>query len=37
MPPLGTVLRDQQAVDAITSWISGLSRAPAVPGPDLLR
>ena len=35
MPPLGTVLRDQQAVDAITMWISGLKRAPT--GPDLLR
>jgi hypothetical protein len=26
MPPLGTVLRDQQAVDAIGRWISSLSR-----------
>ena len=26
MPPLGTVLRDQQAVDAIGRWISELSR-----------
>lgn len=26
MPPLGTVLRDQQAVDAISRWISDLSR-----------
>jgi len=26
MPPLGTVLRDQQAVDAIGRWISNLSR-----------
>jgi mono/diheme cytochrome c family protein len=26
MPPLGTVVRDQQATDAIGRWISGLSR-----------
>ena len=26
MPPLGTVVRDQQAVDAIGRWISNLSR-----------
>ena len=26
MPPLGTVIRDQQAVDAIGRWISNLSR-----------
>ena len=24
MPPLGTVIRDQQALDAITGWINGL-------------
>jgi hypothetical protein len=24
MPPLGTVIRDQQALDAIAQWISGL-------------
>jgi hypothetical protein len=23
MPPLGTVLRDQKAVDALAQWISG--------------
>lgn len=27
MPPLGTVLRDQQAVDVITRWIGDLARA----------
>jgi hypothetical protein len=27
MPPLGTVVRDQQAVDALARWIAGLARA----------
>jgi hypothetical protein len=37
MPPLGTVLRDQRAVDVITRWISDLRRAPTVPGPLLIQ
>ena len=28
MPPLGTVLRDQQAVDALSRWIAGASAHP---------
>jgi hypothetical protein len=26
MPPLGTVIRDQQAVDAIERWIATIER-----------
>jgi hypothetical protein len=28
MPPLGTVLRDQAAIDAMAQWINGLTRLP---------
>lgn len=28
MPPLGTVVRDQVAVDAVTSWIAAMPRIP---------
>jgi hypothetical protein len=30
MPPLGTVLRDQAAVDALRQWVSGELAVPAV-------
>jgi cytochrome c553 len=32
MPPLGTVVRDQQAVDAITQWVAGAAVAHAQAG-----
>ena len=31
MPPLGTVVRDEEAVAAVQKWIEGLSRQPAQP------